>query len=78
MRAPPRTPTFMKSHSIFIALVLASLVLSSCFSTGLQFRDSFSGRVTTEERVRNAALDVVTLPVQIPVLAGVALAEGID
>lgn len=63
---------------IILPLILASLSLSSCLSAGLQFRDSFSGRVTAGERVRNAALDVVTLPVQLPAIAVIAIADGAD
>lgn len=68
----------MKSKLLLLPLVLACLALSSCFSAGLEFRNSFSGRVTPGERVRNGVLDVVTLPVQVPVIAAIAIADAAD
>ena len=68
----------MKNKLILLPLLLANLVLTGCFSAGLQFRESFTGRVTAGERVRNAALDVATLPVQVPVIAAIAIADAAD
>lgn len=68
----------MKSKLILLPLILASLTLSSCLSAGLEFRDSFSGRVTTGERIRNGVIDVVTLPIQVPVIAAIAIADAGD
>jgi hypothetical protein len=62
----------MKTKSYLLPLAVLSLMLSSCVSAGLAFRDSFTGRVTTGERVTAAAVDLVTLPVQIPALAVMA------
>lgn len=68
----------MKPKLILLSLVIASLALSSCLSAGLAFRNSFSGRVTTGERIRNGVIDVVTLPVQVPVIAAIAIADAAD
>ncbi len=68
----------MKTQLVLLPLILASLTLSSCLSAGLAFRNSFSGRVTTGERIRNGVLDVVTLPVQVPVIAAIAIADAAD
>ncbi|HEY1053338.1 MAG TPA: hypothetical protein VGE39_26385 [Prosthecobacter sp.] len=68
----------MKTKIILLPLVLASLTLSSCLSAGLEFRNSFSGRVTTGERIRNGVIDVVTLPIQVPVIAAIAIADAAD
>ena len=65
----------MKTKPILIPLVLASLCLSSCISAGLEFRDSFSGHVTPSERVAAGAIDLVTLPVQVPVIVAMKLSE---
>jgi hypothetical protein len=65
-------------HNMKIKLVLllsASLGLSSCVSAGLEFRDSFTGRVTAGERIVAGAIDLVTLPVQLPFLAAMQLSE---
>jgi len=76
-RAPTRT-LIMKPKLVLLPLILASLTLSSCLSAGLEFRDSFSGRVTTGERIRNGVIDVVTLPIQVPVIAAIAIADAAD
>lgn len=68
----------MKTKLLLLPLALASLMLTSCLSLGLEFRDSFTGRVTTGERIRNGVIDVVTLPIQVPVIAAIAVADGID
>jgi hypothetical protein len=73
-RAQTRT-LIMKTKLILLPLVLASLSLSSCVSAGLEFRDSFSGRVTTGERITAGAIDLVTLPVQLPVIAAMKISE---
>lgn len=65
----------MKTKLVLLPLVLVSLSLSSCASAGLQFRDSFSGRVTTRERIAAGAFDLVTLPVQLPVIAAMKISE---
>ncbi len=65
----------MKTKLILIPLVLASLSLSSCVSAGLEFRDSFTGRVTPSERIAAGAIDLVTLPVQLPVIAAMKISE---
>jgi hypothetical protein len=65
----------MKTKLILLPLVLASLTLSCCVSAGLEFRDSFSGRVTTGERITAGAIDLVTLPVQLPVIAAMKISE---
>ncbi|GEP44157.1 hypothetical protein [Brevifollis gellanilyticus] len=62
----------MKRKTYLLSLAALALTLPSCVSAGLQFRDSFTGRVTTKERVIGAAVDVVTLPVQLPVIAVLA------
>lgn len=62
----------MKRKTYLLSLAAFALTLPSCVSAGLQFRDSFTGRVTTKERVIGAAVDVVTLPVQLPVIAVLA------
>ncbi|HBJ83760.1 MAG TPA: hypothetical protein DDZ88_07820 [Verrucomicrobiales bacterium] len=73
-RAQTRT-LIMKTKLILLPLVLASLSLSSCASAGLQFRNSFSGRVTSGERVAAGAFDLVTLPVQLPLIAAMKISE---
>ena len=65
----------MKTKFVLLPLILASLCLSSCVSAGLEFRDSFTGRVTPCERVTAGAIDLVTLPVQLPVIAAMKLSE---
>jgi hypothetical protein len=65
----------MKTKLILLPLALASLSLSSCASAGLEFRDSFTGRVTPGERVAAGAFDLVTLPVQLPVIAAMKISE---
>lgn len=71
-----QTRTFiMKTKLVLIPVILASLCLSSCVSAGLEFRDSFTGRVTPGERVAAGAIDLVTLPVQLPVIAAMKLSE---
>lgn len=67
---PPKRS--MKSKLLSLCLAALALTLPSCVSAGLQFRDSFTGRVTPRERVMAAAVDVVTLPVQVPVIAVLA------
>lgn len=68
----------MKTKLTLLPVLIASLSLTSCLSAGLEFRNSFSGRVTTGERIRNAAIDVVTLPIQVPVIAAIAVADAAD
>lgn len=65
----------MKTKLVLIPVILASLCLSSCVSAGLEFRNSFTGRVTPGERVAAGAIDLVTLPVQLPVIAAMKLSE---
>lgn len=65
----------MKTKLVLFPLILASLCLSSCASAGLEFRNSFSGRVTPGERVAAGAFDLVTLPVQIPVIVAMKISE---
>ncbi len=54
---------------------MAGLNLSSCASAGLEFRNSFRGSVTPGERIAAGAFDVVTLPVQLPVIVAMKLSE---
>lgn len=56
-------------------LLIAGLNLSSCASAGLEFRNSFRGSVTPGERIAAGAFDVVTLPVQLPVIVAMKLSE---
>ncbi|MES2598812.1 MAG: hypothetical protein V4662_25995 [Verrucomicrobiota bacterium] len=65
----------MKKRLYLLSLAALTLILPSCVSAGLQFRDSFTGRVTTRERVVAAAVDVVTLPIQVPVIAVIAASD---
>lgn len=65
----------MKTKLAVLPLILASLCLSSCVSTGLEFRNSFTGNVTPGERVAAGAVDLVTLPIQLPVIAAMKLSE---
>lgn len=65
----------MKTKLILLPLILASLSLSSCASAGLEFRNSFSGRVIPGERVAAGAFDLVTLPVQIPIIVAMKISE---
>lgn len=65
----------MKRKLSLLCLAALTLVLPSCVSVGLQFRDSFTGRVTAKERVVAAAVDVVTLPVQVPLIAVLAVKD---
>lgn len=58
-----------------LLLLIAGLNLSSCASAGLEFRNSFRGSVTPGERIAAGAFDVVTLPVQLPVLVAMKLSE---
>ena len=66
----------MKRKLPLLCLAILSLMLPSCVSAGLQFRDSFTGRVTAKERVVAAAVDVVTLPVQVPLIAVLAVKDS--
>lgn len=66
----------MKQKLPLLCLAALALILPSCVSAGLQFRDSFTGRVTTKERIVAAAVDVVTLPVQVPVIAVLAVKDS--
>lgn len=75
LRRAQTSTLIMKTKLILLPLVLASLYLSSCASAGLEFRNSFSGRVTPGERVAAGAFDLVTLPVQIPVIAAIKISE---
>lgn len=66
----------MKTKLIRALLILiAGLNLSSCASAGLEFKNSFRGSVTPGQRVAAGAFDLVTLPVQLPVIAAMKLAE---
>jgi hypothetical protein len=56
-------------------MVLSLMGLSSCVSAGLEFRDSFSSSVTPGERVAAGVIDLVTLPVQLPVLVAMKASE---
>ncbi|MCF7788805.1 MAG: hypothetical protein K9N47_21960 [Prosthecobacter sp.] len=58
-----------------LLLLIAGLNLSSCASAGLEFRNSFRGSVTPGERIAAGAFDVVTLPVQLPVIVAMKLSE---
>ena len=58
-----------------LILLVVGLNLSSCASAGLEFRNSFRGSVTPGERIAAGAFDVVTLPVQLPVIAAMKLSE---
>jgi hypothetical protein len=58
-----------------LLLLMAGLNLSSCASAGLEFRNSFRGSVTPGERIAAGAFDVVTLPVQLPVIVAMKLSE---
>jgi hypothetical protein len=65
----------MKTKLILLPLVIFSLGLSSCVSAGLEFRDSFTGSVTPGERITAGAIDLVTLPVQLPVIVAMKVSE---
>ena len=68
--------SIMKTKLIRALLVLmAGLNLSSCASAGLEFRNSFRGGVTPGERIAAGAFDVVSLPVQLPVIVAMKLSE---
>lgn len=58
-----------------LLLLVVGLNLSSCASAGLEFRNSFRGSVTPGERIAAGAFDVVTLPVQLPVIVAMKLSE---
>ena len=58
----------MKTKLCLLSLASLSLMLSGCVSAGLAFRRSFTGNGSPGERIAAAAVDVVTLPVQIPAL----------
>lgn len=58
-----------------VLFLIAGLNLSSCASAGLEFRNSFRGSVTPGERIAAGAFDVVTLPVQLPVIVAMKLSE---
>lgn len=75
LRRAQTSTLIMKTKLILLPLILASLCLSSCASAGLEFRNSFSGRVTPGERVAAGAFDLVTLPVQLPVIAAMKISE---
>jgi hypothetical protein len=64
-----QTSTFiMKTKLILLPLILVSLSLSSCVSLALGARESFGHKPSVGERVGAGAIDLVTLPVQLPVL----------
>ena len=65
----------MKTKLILLPLAIFSLGLSSCVSAGLEFRDSFTGSVTPGERITAGAIDLVTLPVQLPVIVAMKISE---
>ncbi len=70
------TLTLMKTKLIRpLLLIVVGLSLSSCASAGLEFKNSFRGNVTPGQRVAAGAFDVVTLPVQLPVIVAMKLAE---
>jgi hypothetical protein len=58
-----------------LIILVVGLNLSSCASAGLEFKNSFRGNVTPGQRIAAGALDVVTLPVQLPVIAAMKLSE---
>ncbi len=58
-----------------VLFLIAGLNLSSCASAALEFRNSFRGSVTPGERIAAGAFDVVTLPVQVPVIVAMKLSE---
>jgi hypothetical protein len=58
-----------------VLLLIAGLNLSSCASAGLEFRNSFRGSVSPGERIAAGAFDLVTLPVQLPVIVAMKLSE---
>jgi hypothetical protein len=64
-----QTSTFiMKTKLILLPLILVSISLSSCVSLALGARESFGHKPSVGERVGAGAIDLVTLPVQLPVL----------
>jgi hypothetical protein len=64
-----QTSTFiMKTKLILLPLILVSLSLSSYVSLALGARESFGHKPSVGERVGAGAIDLVTLPVQLPVL----------
>lgn len=66
----------MKTKLVRTLILLGvGMNLSSCASAGLEFRNSFRGSVTPGERIAAGAFDVVTLPVQLPVIAAMKLSE---
>lgn len=58
----------MKTSLLFLSLV-SVLGLSSCFSLATQARAGLGCKVGMGEYLSSAAIDVVTLPVQIPAVA---------
>lgn len=58
-----------------LLFLIAGMNLSSCASAGLEFKNSFRGSVTPGQRIAAGAFDVVTLPVQLPVIAAMKLSE---
>lgn len=72
---PNKHATLMKTKLIRPFLLIVGLNLSSCASTGLEFRNSFRGSVTPGQRIAAGAFDAVTLPVQLPVIVAMKLSE---
>lgn len=65
--------------TILLSLSLISLLgLSSCLSMAVDARAGLGCDVGVGERLRAAAFDVVTLPVQIPALALSRSAEAVS
>jgi hypothetical protein len=58
----------MKTKLILLPLILVSLSMSSCVSLALGARESFGHKPSVGERVGAGVIDLVTLPVQLPVL----------
>ena len=65
----------MKTKLILLPLVLASLSLSGCVSLALGARESFGHKPSVGERVGAGAIDLVTLPVQLPVLIKMQMSD---
>lgn len=64
--------------TILLSLSLISVLsLSSCFSLATDARAGLGADISVGERLSSAAIDVVTLPVQIPAVAISRAAEAV-
>jgi len=66
----------MKINLIPLLLVLVSLSQSSCVSYAYSLGEGWSESPSSKfKRIGAGAIDLVTLPIQVPVLAAVAVSE---